>query len=178
MRRKRKEKRRSSSFPTTSEKRARSETSLPQRSCVIESEKGVRMTADAGKSDYKSIKSNDVCICDRMKSFRVSKILDELIKTECEKRHTHFSSFMRDAALDAMCNSMRDKRNISDKKAEVEESDLYFILDDDTLNRMGVKRRTVRLCQGGRACISQQIGDTDRSDQNSLLPQYDCRCSQ
>lgn len=39
----------------------------------------------------------------RMRSFRVSETLDELIKRECSRRHTDFSSFMRDAAIDAMC---------------------------------------------------------------------------
>jgi hypothetical protein len=38
----------------------------------------------------------------RMLSFRVSEDLEEMIKQECKRRNTDFSSFMRAAALGAM----------------------------------------------------------------------------
>lgn len=60
------------------------------------------MTESALELDFKSTKSNDVLLCKRMKSFRVSKALDDCIRNECEKRHTDFSSFIRDAAIEAM----------------------------------------------------------------------------
>ncbi len=56
------------------------------------------MMANAVKSDSKSIIASHT----RMRSFRVSEALDELIQKECERTHTQFSAFMRDAALDAM----------------------------------------------------------------------------
>jgi hypothetical protein len=40
----------------------------------------------------------------RMRSFRVSEDLEEMIKQECKRRQTDFSSFMRAAALGAMRN--------------------------------------------------------------------------
>ena len=39
-----------------------------------------------------------------MRSFRVSEHLEEMIKQECKRRKTDFSSFMRVAALGAMRN--------------------------------------------------------------------------
>ena len=39
-----------------------------------------------------------------MRSFRVSEHLEEMIKQECKRRKTDFSSFMRAAALGAMRN--------------------------------------------------------------------------
>ena len=39
-----------------------------------------------------------------MRSFRVSEHLEEMIKQECKRRNTDFSSFMRAAALGAMRN--------------------------------------------------------------------------
>ena len=40
----------------------------------------------------------------RMRSFRISEDLEEMIKQECKRRQTDFSSFMRAAALGAMRN--------------------------------------------------------------------------
>jgi hypothetical protein len=40
----------------------------------------------------------------RVRSFRVSEHLEEMIKQECKRRNTDFSSFMRAAALAAMRN--------------------------------------------------------------------------
>ena len=39
-----------------------------------------------------------------MRSFRISEHLEEMIKQECKRRNTDFSSFMRAAALGAMRN--------------------------------------------------------------------------
>ncbi len=39
-----------------------------------------------------------------MRSFRVSEALDEMVKAECKRRNTDFSSFMRNAVLGAMRN--------------------------------------------------------------------------
>ncbi len=39
-----------------------------------------------------------------MRSFRISEDLEEMIKQECKRRKTDFSSFMRTAALGAMRN--------------------------------------------------------------------------
>ena len=39
-----------------------------------------------------------------MRSFRVSEHLEEMIKQECKRRNTDFSSFMRAAALGVMRN--------------------------------------------------------------------------
>jgi len=39
-----------------------------------------------------------------MRSFRISEHLEEMIKQECKRRQTDFSSFMRAAALGAMRN--------------------------------------------------------------------------
>ena len=39
-----------------------------------------------------------------VRSFRVSEHLEDMIKQECKRRNTHFSSFMRAAGLGAMCN--------------------------------------------------------------------------
>jgi hypothetical protein len=58
------------------------------------------MTEQGEKADYKSIFSNQV----HMRSFRVSVQLEELIMNECKKRNTDFSSFIRDACLDAIFN--------------------------------------------------------------------------
>jgi hypothetical protein len=44
-----------------------------------------------------------------MRSFRVSEHLEEMIKQECKRRNTDFSSFMRDAALGAMRNRKYDR---------------------------------------------------------------------
>lgn len=54
---------------------------------------------EAAKCDYKSIFSNQV----HMLSFRVSVRLEELIMNECKRRNIEFSSFIRDAAIDAIC---------------------------------------------------------------------------
>ena len=43
------------------------------------------------------------------RSFRVSEHLEEMIKQECKRRNTDFSSFMRDAALGAMRNRKYDR---------------------------------------------------------------------
>jgi len=39
-----------------------------------------------------------------VRSFRISEHLEEMIKQECKRRNTEFSSFMRAAALKAMRN--------------------------------------------------------------------------
>ena len=39
-----------------------------------------------------------------VRSFRISEYLEEMIKHECKRRNTDFSSFMRAAALGAMRN--------------------------------------------------------------------------
>lgn len=57
------------------------------------------MTEETSKCGYKSIKSNAT----HMRSFRVSVQLEELILNECKKRNIEFSSFIRDAAIDAIC---------------------------------------------------------------------------
>jgi hypothetical protein len=44
-----------------------------------------------------------------MRSFRVSEHLEEMIKQECKRRNTDFSSFMRDAVLGAMRNRKYDR---------------------------------------------------------------------
>ena len=56
------------------------------------------MTPTSAESHFKSSIFN----CTRMRSFRVSEVVDDLIKKECAKRHIGFSSFIRDAALDAI----------------------------------------------------------------------------
>jgi hypothetical protein len=45
----------------------------------------------------------------RMRSFRVSEHLEEMIKQECKRRNTDFSSFMRAAALGAMRNRIHHR---------------------------------------------------------------------
>jgi hypothetical protein len=57
------------------------------------------MTEETEKTDCKSIFSNQV----RMRSFRLSYQLEELILNECQKRNMEFSSFICDAAIDAIC---------------------------------------------------------------------------
>ena len=49
----------------------------------------------------------------RMRSFRVSEDLEEMIKQECKRRQTDFSSFMRAAALGAMRNRTGYRRDVS-----------------------------------------------------------------
>jgi hypothetical protein len=57
------------------------------------------MTEQGEKADYKSIFSNQA----RMRSFRISVQLEELIMNECKRRNIEFSQFIRDAAIDAIC---------------------------------------------------------------------------
>lgn len=57
------------------------------------------MTEQVEKEDNKSIFFNQV----RMRSFRVSEALEELILNECKRRNIEFSQFIRDAAIDAIC---------------------------------------------------------------------------
>ena len=49
----------------------------------------------------------------RMRSFRVSEDLEEMIKQECKRRQTDFSSFMRAAALGAMRNRTYRRSDLS-----------------------------------------------------------------
>ena len=48
-----------------------------------------------------------------MRSFRVSEDLEEMIKQECKRRQTDFSSFMRAAALGAMRNRTYRRGDVS-----------------------------------------------------------------
>jgi hypothetical protein len=48
-----------------------------------------------------------------MHSFRVSEHLEEMIKQECKRRKTDFSSFMRAAALGAMGNRTGHRGDVS-----------------------------------------------------------------
>jgi hypothetical protein len=48
-----------------------------------------------------------------MRSFRVSEDLEEMIKQECKRRQTDFSSFMRAAALGAMRNRTYHRGDVS-----------------------------------------------------------------
>jgi hypothetical protein len=48
-----------------------------------------------------------------VRSFRVSEHLEEMIKQECKRRETDFSSFMRAAALGAMSNRTRHRGEVS-----------------------------------------------------------------
>jgi hypothetical protein len=48
-----------------------------------------------------------------MRSFRVSEHLEEMIKQECKRRNTDFSSFMRAAALGAMRNRTYHRGDVS-----------------------------------------------------------------
>ena len=48
-----------------------------------------------------------------MRSFRVSEHLEEMIKQECKRRNTDFSSFMRAAALGAMRNRTYRRGDVS-----------------------------------------------------------------
>ena len=48
-----------------------------------------------------------------MRSFRVSEDLEEMIKQECKRRKTDFSSFMRAAALGAMRNRTYHRGDVS-----------------------------------------------------------------
>ena len=48
-----------------------------------------------------------------MRSFRVSEDLEEMIKQECKRRQTDFSSFMRAAALAAMRNRTYHRGDVS-----------------------------------------------------------------
>jgi hypothetical protein len=57
------------------------------------------MTEQGEKADNKSIFFNQV----RMRSFRLSEQLEELIMKECKRRNMEFSQFIRDAAIDAIC---------------------------------------------------------------------------
>ena len=57
------------------------------------------MTEQGEKADNKSIFFNQV----RMRSFRLSEQLEELIMKECKRRNIEFSTFIRDAAIDAIC---------------------------------------------------------------------------
>ena len=49
----------------------------------------------------------------RMRSFRISEDLEEMIKQECKRRQTDFSSFMRAAALGAMRNRTYRRGDVS-----------------------------------------------------------------
>jgi hypothetical protein len=49
----------------------------------------------------------------RVRSFRVSEDLEEMIKQECKRRQTDFSSFMRAAALGAMRNRTYHRGDVS-----------------------------------------------------------------
>ena len=48
-----------------------------------------------------------------VRSFRVSEHLEEMIKQECKRRNTDFSSFMRAAALGAMRNRTYRRGDVS-----------------------------------------------------------------
>jgi hypothetical protein len=48
-----------------------------------------------------------------MRSFRVSEHLEQMIKEECKRRNTDFSSFMRAAALGAMRNRTYHRGDVS-----------------------------------------------------------------
>jgi len=48
-----------------------------------------------------------------MRSFRVSEHLEEMIKQECKRRNTDFSSFMRAAALGAMRNRTHHRGDVT-----------------------------------------------------------------
>jgi uncharacterized protein (DUF1778 family) len=48
-----------------------------------------------------------------VRSFRVSEDLEEMIKQECKRRQTDFSSFMRAAALGAMRNRTYHRGDVS-----------------------------------------------------------------
>ena len=48
-----------------------------------------------------------------MHSFRVSEHLEEMIKQECKRRQTDFSSFMRAAALAPMRNRTYHRGDVS-----------------------------------------------------------------
>jgi hypothetical protein len=48
-----------------------------------------------------------------MRSFRISEHLEEMIKQECKRRKTDFSSFMRAAALGAMRSRTYHRSDVS-----------------------------------------------------------------
>ena len=48
-----------------------------------------------------------------IRSFRISENLEEMIKQECKRRQTDFSSFMRAAALGAMRNRTYHRADVS-----------------------------------------------------------------
>jgi hypothetical protein len=48
-----------------------------------------------------------------IRSFRISEDLEEMIKQECKRRNTDFSSFMRAAALGAMRNRTYHRGDVS-----------------------------------------------------------------
>ena len=48
-----------------------------------------------------------------VRSFRVGEDLEEMIKQECKRRQTDFSSFMRAAALGAMRNRTYHRGDVS-----------------------------------------------------------------
>jgi hypothetical protein len=48
-----------------------------------------------------------------VRSFRVSEDLEEMIKQECKRRQTDFSSFMRTAALGAMRSQTYRRGDVS-----------------------------------------------------------------
>jgi hypothetical protein len=48
-----------------------------------------------------------------IRSFRISEDLEEMIKQECKRRQTDFSSFMRAAALGAMRNRTYHRGDVS-----------------------------------------------------------------
>jgi hypothetical protein len=48
-----------------------------------------------------------------IRSFRISEDLEEMIKQECKRRKTDFSSFMRAAALGAMRNRTYHRGDVS-----------------------------------------------------------------
>jgi hypothetical protein len=48
-----------------------------------------------------------------IRSFRISEDLEEMIKQECKRRNTDFSSFMRSAAMGAMRNRTHHRGDVS-----------------------------------------------------------------
>jgi len=48
-----------------------------------------------------------------VRSFRVSEDLEEMIRQECKRRNTDFSSFMRAAALGAVRNRTHHRGDVS-----------------------------------------------------------------
>jgi hypothetical protein len=66
------------------------------------------MTGTAAEAASKSIKSNATL----MRSFRISKDLDEVIKAEIQRRNTDFSSYVRDTLMDSIfCRPWENDRS-------------------------------------------------------------------